>query len=1267
MPGMDGIRFLTLLREDFPHIPFIIFTGRGREDVVIEAYEKGADFYLQKGGQPKPLFTELSHKIRAAVDHRQDEERVTIFNRLYTVLSATNKAIVRIRDKKELLAEICRIVVDIGGFSMAWAGMAEPGSHRIVSVASSGHIEGYLDDLDISIEDGPRGSGPSSVAFRTKKHVICNDIATDRQMVPIKQAALQRGFRALAAFPFASDTPDAGVITLYAPVAGFFDSHIIVLLEEMAQDITFAFRTIEEEHQRRRAEDRLQHERNFSMTLIQASPIFYVAISPAGSIILMNEAMLGALGYTAGEVIGKPYLETIVPENERGAVTAIFSRLVTDMDSTVNENHIIKKDGTSRLVEWYGKPVFTPSGEIDFFFGVGIDITGRRLAEEARHATEERYRRLIETTATGYVILDAGGRVLDANAEYIRLSGHSSLAEIRGRSILEWTAEYEKERNLRAVEQCVRDGFIRDFEIDYTDGSGHITPVEINATLLGSGPTLQILTLCRDVSQRRQAQEEARKKDEVYHTLTLNIPGIVYRVFLRENSRMEFYNEELQELTGYTSAELSPGKVCSIEPHILEPDHQEVISTVETAINQHTPFRIEYRFRKKDGEIRTFLERGRPVYDPQGIPEFIDGIIFDVTDQRQLDSRVQESESRYRTLFHTAAEGIVIVDAETREFLQVNPAICTMLGYSEQELTGMRVDQIHPVAELPRVLREFEALSKGEKQLAAEIPLLKKDQSVLYADIATSRLRIGDRQYTVGFFSDVTLRRKQMELLHTEHEFSLRLLNLPTLADVLSFGVNSAIRISRMDGGGIYLVDRNTRSMELMYSTGLSEDFVKTISHLETGSPQAQIVFKKKPVYSRYSDLIDPDSPRMKEGIRAIAIIPILHNDEVIACFNIASHTLTEITGEMRDILETLASQMGNVIARVQAEEAYQASEIRYRRLTEAVTDYIYTVTIDNGKVRETRHGLGCEGVTGYRSEEFEKDPYLWFRMIVEEDRPAVLRQAEEVLAGKDRSSLEHRIIRKDGSIRWVRNTPVSRYDPNGRLIAYDGLIVDITDRRLAEESVKLVNKKLNLLSSITRHDILNQLMALSGVLVMIRKHNPDAPVEKLLEMGERATANITRQIQFTREYQDLGSQAPAWQNVQDRFLSAAKVLPTGSLTLHASTGTLEVYADPLFEKVFYNLIDNALSHAGKITTISLRHQITADGLVIIVEDDGIGVPVAEKQLIFDRGYGKHTGLGLFLSQEILSITGMSIRETGTPGSGARFEIHVPRNAFRIP
>jgi diguanylate cyclase (GGDEF)-like protein/PAS domain S-box-containing protein len=146
-----------------------------------------------------------------------------------------------------------------------------------------------------------------------------------------------------------------------------------------------------------------------------------------------------------------------------------------------------------------------------------------------------------------------------------------------------------------------------------------------------------------------------------------------------------------------------------------------------------------------------------------------------------------------------------------------------------------------------------------------------------------------------------------------------------------------------------------------------------------------------------------------------------------------------------------------DIAERQRDKETLQQSERRYKRLIESVTDYIYSVQVKDGVPIRTIHAPGCAAVTGYSSEEYESDPYLWLRMVHEEDREEVMNQAALILSGRSAAPLEHRIVHKCGEVRWVKNTPVPRYDAQQRLVSYDGLVVDITERKLVEQKLKHV------------------------------------------------------------------------------------------------------------------------------------------------------------------------------------------------------------------
>jgi signal transduction histidine kinase len=225
---------------------------------------------------------------------------------------------------------------------------------------------------------------------------------------------------------------------------------------------------------------------------------------------------------------------------------------------------------------------------------------------------------------------------------------------------------------------------------------------------------------------------------------------------------------------------------------------------------------------------------------------------------------------------------------------------------------------------------------------------------------------------------------------------------------------------------------------------------------------------------------------------------------------------------------------------------------------------------------------------------------------------------------------------------------------------------LEIVERRKAEEAIRVANKKLNLLSSITRHDILNQLTALLIFLDFSREKTTDPEMAGFIDKCLQASSNIQTQIEFSRDYQDLGVQSPVWQNLN---AVCRRAIPehTGIAVIHPPAD-LDVFADPLLEKVFYNLYDNAMRHGEHVTAIAIGYTPAPEGkgVTITVEDNGAGVSPDMKGRIFQRGVGKNTGLGLFLTREILTLTNITVDETGEPGHGARFEIRVPKEGCRF-
>jgi signal transduction histidine kinase len=249
--------------------------------------------------------------------------------------------------------------------------------------------------------------------------------------------------------------------------------------------------------------------------------------------------------------------------------------------------------------------------------------------------------------------------------------------------------------------------------------------------------------------------------------------------------------------------------------------------------------------------------------------------------------------------------------------------------------------------------------------------------------------------------------------------------------------------------------------------------------------------------------------------------------------------------------------------------------------------------------------------------------------------------------------------------VAWAMASPL--YDDEGRVVGAIESIRDITDRKQAEEALRQANRKLNLLSSITRHDILNQLTAVRGYLELAYLNAGDDAGREHVRKAQEAAETIEDQISFTKSYEEIGVHSPVWQNTADLVKKVLSDLRSPPLSCTVDLDNLEVYADPLLEKVFFTFVENSVRHGEHATEIRFSFSVLGSGdLILVYEDNGVGISHYDKEHLFERGYGKNTGLGLFLSREILAITGLTVRETGEPGKGVRFEILVPKEGYRF-
>jgi len=272
---------------------------------------------------------------------------------------------------------------------------------------------------------------------------------------------------------------------------------------------------------------------------------------------------------------------------------------------------------------------------------------------------------------------------------------------------------------------------------------------------------------------------------------------------------------------------------------------------------------------------------------------------------------------------------------------------------------------------------------------------------------------------------------------------------------------------------------------------------------------------------------------------------------------------------------------------------------------------------------------------------------------------------------GKERVTTEQKRGCRHGRSEWIQVTATPLRDSEGNVVAAIELSTYLTEQKEAEEKLNalmeelvLVNEKLNVVGRLTRHDVRNKLAVMANYVYLLKeKLSGDVEALKLLNQIEEAAEQAEQIFDFASVYEKIGVESLTVFDVGKTFDEAVGLFSgLRDVKLFNECHGVEVLADSLLRYVFYDLVDNSLRHGGKVSQIKLHKQDDDDKLLLLYEDDGVGVPENEKELIFKEGYGKNTGHGLYLIRKICETYGWTIRETGKPGEGAQFTMVIPKN-----
>jgi PAS domain S-box-containing protein len=886
--------------------------------------------------------------------------------------------------------------------------------------------------------------------------------------------------------------------------------------------------------------------------------------------------------------------------------------------------------GAARYFNKFGNP---ETVYCELVHGIRQAVAQRQVEKEIWDR-EERLRAIVASSPDAMIITDLHGIITDCNLETLKLLEASSMSEVIGKHYQTLLTKEEQEKIGFAVKELFETGFLANPESRVLTKSGSEIAIEFSANTLRDayGKPVGAIALARNISDRKKSEATLQQSESKFRSFFENSPDYCY-IISPKGEILEINKSALEGL-GYSKKELL-GK--SFLTTIYAPSSQKKVrKLIENWKLTGKIQNKELEIVTKQGEKRDVLLGGHSVCDVDGRLLHYVGVQIDVTEHKKADEALKNSEEKYRSIVELCPDGIMTVNMRGT-VTSVNRAFLELTGFSEDEIVGKHITKLGTIRakDIPRYIKMFYSVLRGKKMGPIEFDYLRKDGTQLFGEARLSLMKEkGKKIGAQAILVDITERKKiEQDLKDSEEKYRTVVEQAPD--SIMTFDLNGVI------------TSCNATSVAM---TGYSKEELvgKHFSELESLNEEQIKKFTKMIPYLSEEAIPEPfEIARINEEGHSFfgeVHVSLMKQGKKVTGFQ----TIT------RDITE-----------HKKAEEALRESEKRFRELSELLPEVIFE-TDNKGVLKFVNHAAYTR--FGYSQEEFEAGLHA-LQMIAPEDRDRAKENIRKVMSGETLGSNEYNALTKDGTTfpMIINSTPVLRGD---KIVGMRGLMVDITERKKAEDELKdtlkkmeTLNEKLSVIGKLTRHDARNKLSVIANNAYLAKNQlTQDHAAISNLNSIETSIDQIEKILEFSRVYEMLGTEELSYIDVKKSFVEAVMLLSCPeNIKLVTKCEGLKVRADSSLRQIFYNLIDNSMKHGEKVSQIKVYCKERKDGFKIVYEDDGVGIPEDEKERIFAKGYGKGTGYGLYLIKKICASYNWSIQETSNIGEGAKFVITIPK------
>jgi len=532
--------------------------------------------------------------------------------------------------------------------------------------------------------------------------------------------------------------------------------------------------TLRETTERKKAEQLLRNREKQFRELFQHAPAAYQSLDKEGNIIEVNDKWCELTGYSKAEAVDSwfgDYLSRASMDRFRAALVDLNNPIESGERNEI-ELEIIGKNEKSLVVRMRLTALRNKSKEVRLINCLLQDMSDQRGIEQNKSVYDEWLKNIINSTDNIIFTFKPDGTIIDVNPAFQRVTGFSREAFIEsnfGSLVHPDDLVFVK----RTFEKCAEGEIIPPLELRLVTQSDKYMPIELKLDLDNfEKNSIRINAIASDLSRNWQQSESKAMTDEIsnlkkteqalqesflsYLTLAENLPAMVYRVLCRAGNRMLFFNEQLEKITGYKEEELLVGEICSIETFIHPDDKPKVMSIIRNAIVTKEPFEAEYRFTHKSGEIKYFIERGRPIFDSEGELISVDGVIFDITERKQAEEAIRGSEEKYSAIFNEARDGIVLFDARTGQITDCNAEFENQTGRNIEQLRQMKIWEIRPPDQMKRAEEAFRNMSENGPVRSRGLDFQKPNGETVQIEFSSKKIEINGVEYIQSICRDIT-------------------------------------------------------------------------------------------------------------------------------------------------------------------------------------------------------------------------------------------------------------------------------------------------------------------------------------------------------------------------------------------------------------------------------------------------------------------------------------------------------------------------------